>query len=380
MYSEKIVVGAGTEYPLNGLMTLPSDLSKSVPAVVMVHGSGASNMDEKVLKLTPFKDLAEGLARHGIASLRYDKRTFVHGRKMIRNKSLTVKEETIEDALLAVQMLKRDPRIDHDRIFILGHSMGAMLAPRIDAEGADVKGLIMMAGTPCRLEEIVLRQLRQSGRGSSVLKKIIGLEYRFYKKKFRGLYQMSDEEAKRKKFAGNLSLYYFKEMGQKTAADYLLTSKKPVLILQGGKDFQVLAKRDYRMFKKLLAGRENTQYKLYPELNHVFVKGIYNDILKASKEYSVEQHIGEDVIGIEGRNHNDCNLGYCSVNRHIYGAGDQYGLQAGLLRETDCVSDGDRRPGRKHHIRKRLYRRHRERVPVARENAVFRNRHVPGQK
>ena len=297
MYSEKIVVGAGSEYPLNGLMTLPSDLSKSVPAVVMVHGSGASNMDEKVLKLTPFKDLAEGLARHGIASLRYDKRTFVHGRKMIRNKSLTVKEETIEDALLAVQMLKRDPRIDHDRIFILGHSMGAMLAPRIDAEGADVKGLIMMAGTPCRLEEIVLRQLRQAGRGSSVLKKIIGLEYRFYKKKFRGLYQMSDEEAKRKKFAGNLSLYYFKEMGQKTAADYLLASKKPVLILQGGKDFQVLAKRDYRMFKKLLAGRENTQYKLYPELNHVFVKGIYNDILKASKEYSVEQYIGEDVIG-----------------------------------------------------------------------------------
>ena len=297
MYSEKIVLGAGTEYPLNGLMTLPSDLSKPVPAVVMVHGSGASNMDEKVLKLTPFKDLAEGLARHGIASLRYDKRTFVHGRKMVRNKCLTVKEETIDDALLAVQMLKKDPRIDHDRIYILGHSMGAMLAPRIDAEGADVRGLIMMAGTPYRLEEIVLRQLRQAGRGSSILKKIIGLEYRFYKKRFNGLYQMSDEEAKKKKFAGNLSLYYFKEMGQKTAADYLLASKKPVLILQGGKDFQVLAKRDYRMFKKLLAGRENTEYKLYPELNHIFVKGIYNDILKASKEYSVEQHIGEDVIG-----------------------------------------------------------------------------------
>ena len=297
MYSERIVVGAGTEYPLNGMMTLPSDLSAPVPAVVMVHGSGASNMDEKVLKLTPFKDLAEGLARHGIASLRYDKRTFVHARRMIRNKHLTVKEETIEDALLAVQMLKRDPRIDHDRIFILGHSMGAMLAPRIDAEGADVKGLIMMAGTPYRLEEIVLRQLRQAGHGSSILKKIIGLEYRFYKKRFRGLYQMSDEEAKKKKFAGNLSLYYFKEMGQKTAADYLLAGKKPVLILQGGRDFQVLAKRDYRKFKKLLAGRENTHYKLYPELNHVFVKGIYNDILKASKEYSVEQHIGEDVIG-----------------------------------------------------------------------------------
>ena len=50
MISEKIVVGQGTEYPLNGLLSLPDDLSKPVPAVVMVHGSGASNMDEKVMK------------------------------------------------------------------------------------------------------------------------------------------------------------------------------------------------------------------------------------------------------------------------------------------------------------------------------------------
>ena len=297
MYSETIVVGAGTKYPLNGLLTLPGDLSKPVPAVVMVHGSGASNMDEKVMKLTPFKDLAEGLARHGIASLRYDKRSFAHGLKMIRNRSLTVKEETIEDAILAVKMLREDPRIDHSRIFILGHSMGAMLAPRIDAEGADVRGLIMMAGTPYRLEDIVLRQLRQAGRGKSVLNRIVQLEYRFYRRKFRGLYEMSDEEAKKKKFAGNLTLYYFKEMGQKTAADYLLASRKPAFILQGGKDFQVLAKKDYREFRRVLAGRARTGFRLYPELNHCFVEGIYDDILKASKEYKVERHIPEEVIG-----------------------------------------------------------------------------------
>ena len=297
MYSETIVVGAGTKYPLNGLLTLPGDLSKPVPAVVMVHGSGASNMDEKVMKLTPFKDLAEGLARHGIASLRYDKRSFAHGLKMIRNKSLTVKEETIEDAILAVQMLREDPRIDHSRIFILGHSMGAMLAPRIDAEGADVRGLIMMAGTPYRLEDIVLRQLRQAGRGKSLMSRIVRLEHAFYRRKFRGLYEMSDEEAKKKKFAGNLTLYYFKEMGQKTAADYLLASPKPVLILQGGRDFQVLAKKDYRGFRKALAGRARTWFRLYPELDHCFVEGIYDDILKASREYKVERHIPEEVIG-----------------------------------------------------------------------------------
>ena len=295
MICEKIVVGEGTEYPLNGLLTLPDGAASPLPAVVMVHGSGPSNMDEKVMKLTPFKDLAEGLAKRGVASVRYDKRTFVHGRKMAKT-CPTVKEETIDDALLAVALLKKDPRIDPERIYILGHSMGAMLAPRIDAEGGDVKGLILMAGTPCRLEEVVLRQLKQSSGGNPILKRIIGLEYRIFAKKFDGLYQMPDVEAKKKKFAGNLSLYYFKEMGQKTAADYLLESRKPTLILQGGKDFLVLAEDDFRRFRELLAGRENTIFRLYPDLNHIFVKGIYDDILKASKEYKVERHIGDEVM------------------------------------------------------------------------------------
>ena len=298
MYQEKIIVGEGTPYPLNGLLTLPDGSRDPVPAAVFVHGSGASNMDEKVMKLTPFRDLALGLAQHGIASLRYDKRTFVHARKMRKNsRTLTVREETIEDALLAVELLKKDPRIDPERVFLLGHSMGAMLAPRIDAEGADVRGLILMAGTPFRLEDIVLRQLRQAGNGKSLLKPVVALEEKFYSKRFRDLYGMSDDEAKKKKFAGNLTLYYFKEMGRKTAADYLLESDKPALILQGGRDFQVLAEEDFREFRRLLAGRNNVTFRLYPELNHVFVKAIYDDILKASKEYSVERHIGDEVIG-----------------------------------------------------------------------------------
>ncbi len=298
MYREKVIIGEGTEYPLNGLLTIPDGAEGPFPAVVLVHGSGASNMDEKVIKLTPFRDLADGLAAHGIASLRYDKRTFVHGRKMMKANAagMTVREETIEDVLLALAMLRNDRRIDSDNIFILGHSMGAMLAPRIDAEGGNAKGLILMAGTPHRLEDIVIRQLDQSRAGNPVLGLVTGLESRYFAKKFKGLYEMSDEEAKKKKFAGNISLYYFKEMGQKTAADYLLESSKPVLIMQGGRDFQVLADDDFRMFKELLAGRDNVTCRLYPELNHVFVTAIYDDILKASKEYGVERHIGEDVI------------------------------------------------------------------------------------
>ena len=296
MISEKIVVGAGTEYPLNGLLTLPDDAGEKLPAVVLVHGSGASNMDEKVFALTPFRDLAEGLAARGVASVRYDKRTFVYGKKM-KSQLVTARAETVDDALLAAALLRRDARIDPDAIFIVGHSMGAMLAPRIDAEGGNFRGLVLMAGSPYRMEEIVVRQLKQAGGGKGgLMGAVVRLEDKIFSKKFDGLYEMPDEEAKKKKFAGSTTLWYFKEMGQKTAADYLCETEKPVCILQGGKDFQVLPEVDFARFQELLADRPNVEYKLYDELNHLFVKGIYNDIRKAGKEYKVAQHMGAEVI------------------------------------------------------------------------------------
>ena len=125
MTAENIIIGKNTKYPLKGILTLPDNAAKPVPAVVFVHGSGSSNKDEKVGRLTPFRDLAEGLAARGIASVRYDKRSFTHGFKMVLSKTpITVKEETIEDAVLAAELLRQDPRIDPENIFIIGHSMG----------------------------------------------------------------------------------------------------------------------------------------------------------------------------------------------------------------------------------------------------------------
>ena len=295
MTSEEIVVGEGTEYPLDGILTLPDDVSEPVPAVVMVHGSGPSDMDERVMKLTPFLDLAEGLAARGIASVRFDKRTFAHKAKLAMTNP-TVREETIEDALAAIELAKSDGRIDADNVFILGHSLGAMLAPRIDAEGGNARGLVLLAGSPRRLEEIVLRQLRDVNTKNPLVKWVVGLEYKFFAKKFVGLYDMSDDEAKKKKFAGGITLYYFKEMGAKTADGYLLENDKPVLIMQGGKDTQVLVDDDYAAFKELLTDRANTEFRLYPSLNHCFVEAISQDITKTAKEYGTERHIGDEVL------------------------------------------------------------------------------------
>ncbi len=295
MITEKTTVGKNTQYPLDAILTLPDDVSGPVPAVVMVHGSGPSDKDERVMKLTPFRDLAEGLAKRGIASLRYDKRTFAYKKQLAKAKDITVREEVIDDALLALDLLKGNARIDASNVWVLGHSMGAMLAPRIDAEWKDAKGAILMAGTPFRLEEVVLRQFQQAG-GKGLIGLIMNGQYKKYAAKFERLYEMSDDEAKKEMYAGNLSLYYFKEMGRKTAADYLLESDKPALILQGGRDFQCLEKVDLARFREILADKPNVAFRVYPELNHCFVPALYDDILKAKQEYGVERHIGDEVF------------------------------------------------------------------------------------
>ena len=299
MMEERIVIGENTKYPLNGLLTLPADVAIPVPAVVFIHGSGASNMDEKVGKLTPFKDLAQGLARHGIASVRYDKRSFAHGFKMLRDKSLevTVKTETIDDAILATGLLKKDPRIDPERVFIIGHSMGGMLAPRIDAEGGNYAGLIIMAGSPRKLEEIILDQNEAALRSTKGLVNwIVKKQVAKFAAMFDGMYQLSDEDAKKKKMGGGTTLYYFKEMGKHPASDYLLATEKPILIMQGEKDFQATAEKDFAAYQQLLAGKENITFRLYENLSHAFVPSVYGDIMKAKQEYNVEQHISEEVI------------------------------------------------------------------------------------
>ena len=297
MTEEKIMIGEGTEFPLKGILTLPENLEQPVPAVVFVHGSGSSNMDEKVMKLTPFKDLAKGLAKHGIASVRYDKRSFAHGRKMLKKGDMTVKEEVIEDAVLASNLLKNDSRIDPERVFIIGHSMGAMLAPRIDAEGGNFKGLVLLAGTLDTLEEVLFRQLDEMKNGKSkIMSWVASAQEKKFKKSFENLYELSDEEAKKIPYAGGVNLYYFKEMGEHRAADYLEKTEKPVLIMQGTKDLQVNVERDFGGYKRAFGERDNFSFRLYEGLNHCFVPAIYDDISKATKEFSKERHIGENVI------------------------------------------------------------------------------------
>lgn len=84
--------------------------------MVLIHGSGSSDKDETVGSLKPFKDLAEGLAARGIAVYRFDKRSYVFGLMIAADKHFTLENESIEDAVNAVQMLAAQEKIDPERI------------------------------------------------------------------------------------------------------------------------------------------------------------------------------------------------------------------------------------------------------------------------
>ena len=298
---KRITIGKNEKYPLSGILSLPADSAARVPAVLLVHGSGPNDMDETVFANKPFRDIAEYLPSKGIAVARYDKRLFTYGKQMVKAKdfgsSITVKEEVIEDAVFAANLLRQDSRIDPNRIYVLGHSLGGMLAPRIDAEGGNFAGLILFGSSPRALTDILLDQQDEMlGQSGILLRAILKRYFAPMRKKIAAMDSMTEAEAKKTKMIGSVSLWYFKEMAEHQAADYLTPLEKPVLILQGEKDSHVTVEKDFALYQELCAGKQNVRFKLYPELNHLFMKSVYGNIRDLKREYKIPQKIDPTVM------------------------------------------------------------------------------------
>lgn len=297
---EEVVVGAGTAHPLKGILTLPAKSVRLLPAVMLVHGSGSSDLNEAAYAYKPFRDIAYGLAEQGIAVLRYNKRGYSYPQQFMGTAAagVTVKEETVEDAVAAAALLKQDPRLDAAQVYLAGHSLGGMLGPRIDAEGGGFAGLILLAGSPRSLWEIIYDQNMQLlGKlddivpGKAEATATVNAELA----KAQALSSLTDEQAKASASVFGAPAYYYKEMDQHSAAVLGQKLIKPVLVLQGSDDFQVFADKDYLLWKEVLKGNSSAEFKLYPGLNHFFVN--YNgEAAGTVDEYKVPGLVDAQVI------------------------------------------------------------------------------------
>ncbi|MDX1578159.1 MAG: alpha/beta hydrolase, partial [Gemmatimonadota bacterium] len=153
-YREEDIVFDSGEVSLEGTLTLPPTPGPH-PAAVLITGSGPQNRDEELLGFPIFRVIADHLTREGIAVLRYDDRG-VGGSTGSVSASTTA--DFADDALAAVARLAEHPAIASDRIGLLGHSEGGVVAPLAASRSDAVAFAVLLAGTSVPGAEIVIEQ------------------------------------------------------------------------------------------------------------------------------------------------------------------------------------------------------------------------------
>ncbi len=295
-HEEAITVSDG-HWELPGTVTTPAG-DGPFPAVVMLQGSGPHDADETIGPNKPFKDIAWGLASRGIAALRYTKRTAKYGMQSSDDvNSLTVRDETMDDARAAVALAARQPHVDPKRVYLLGHSLGAFLAPRIANGDPQIAGLILLAGNTRPTEQLIVEQVRYlTGRNGPVTPE--------GQKQIDAAEQIAREvESPDLKpgatiniFGGQTPSSYWLDLRSYHPAEVAAGLKLPILVLQGDKDYQVRI-ADFDGWKKALAGHANATFKLYPSLNHLFmISAATSDGLSSPSEYSKPGHVSPEVV------------------------------------------------------------------------------------
>jgi dienelactone hydrolase len=286
----EITVGPG-EWALPATLTVPAGPGPW-PGVVLVHGSGPNDRDESVGANKPFKDLATGLASRGVAVLRYDKRTMVHAAKVKALKDFTVRQEVIEDALEAVKALRSQPHIDSKRVFVLGHSLGGMLLPRIGTADPMIAGLIILAGAARSFGDAVLAQTRYLAMVDGTISPEEQQAIDQATAMANSVGALNREDAKSGRMIAGAPASYWLDLRAYDPPAEAKRVQKPMLILHGERDFQVPLE-DFARWKTALGSRSDVRLRLYPALNHLFVAGTGPSL---PAEYQVPGHVAEEVV------------------------------------------------------------------------------------
>jgi dienelactone hydrolase len=291
-YSESpLTIGSG-EWALPATLDMPVGAGP-FPLVVLVHGSGPGDRDETVGAEKPFRDLGVGLASRGIAVLRYDKRTKVYGGKVLGLSDFTVKDETIDDALDAVKTARAQPKIDPDRIFVLGHSLGGMLIPRIAAGDSRLAGVIVMAGAARPLEQAIVEQLRYLATADGTISPDEQKAIDQASANATAIEALTPADANSGRTILNAPASYWLDLRGYDPPTSAKNVQQRMLILQGERDYQVTM-NEFDRWKTALAGKPHVTFRSYPALNHLFIAGTGRSL---PAEYETPGHVDAAVVG-----------------------------------------------------------------------------------
>jgi uncharacterized protein len=289
---QEATLGSG-RLAVPGTLTVPRRAGPHV-GVVLLAGSGSLDRDETIGRNKPLKDIAWGLASRGVATLRFDKVTYAHANELTDADGFTLADEYLPDAIAAIKILEGHPAVAGDRVFLLGHSLGGTVAPRVAAADPSVAGLIILAGGAQPLHWVIVRQMRYlaSLRPETEAATQPAIDDLAEKAATVDSPDLSPSTPASRLPLGAPASYWL-DLRDYNPVEVAATVGKPMLILQGGRDFQVTVADDLSRWKAGLGDGPNVTIRVYPEHNHLFTRGSGPS---SPQEYEPAQHVDATVV------------------------------------------------------------------------------------
>ncbi|MFC5831413.1 alpha/beta hydrolase family protein [Nonomuraea insulae] len=289
-FAEQEITIGSDPLAVPGTLSLPHGDGQR-PAVVLLSGGGPFDRDETSGSNKPLKDLAWGLASRGVAVLRFDKVTHTHGH-VVNAPDFTMTGEYVPHAVAAVHLLQHQPGVDPARVFVVGHSMGGKVAPRVAAAEPSVAGLVILAGDTQPMHRSAVRVARYlAALGPDVIPQAMVEEIT------RQAAMVDSPDLSPSTSAGALpfgmSASYWLDMRGYDPVATAVALDKPMLILQGGRDYQVTVADDLSGWRAGLAHRPDVTIRVYDADNHLFFPGAGPS---TPAEYEPAQHVDVAVV------------------------------------------------------------------------------------
>lgn len=281
-------------WDLTGTLTLPTG-SGPFPAVVLVGGRDRDGTGPTT-KLT--RDRAWGLAAHGVASLRVDRRTHAHALATARLKEFTIDDELVDDMLAAVELLRRTPRIDPGRIYVMGGSLAGFATPMVGLRDPTIAGVIIAVAPSGLLHDVAWRQ-RQLRTGLDG--EVTSLEQRLVqsaKARSEAVSAWLRGQGEPRDMAVHRS--YYEHLGTYRPEDAAYRLLMPIFVISVDRD-RIVPPEDAETWIRTLGLRRNVAFRLYRGHNHSLIdeRG-FTESTAAEGKYASWQVISDIATWIDG--------------------------------------------------------------------------------